>query len=249
VAPRGLIRIGCAGWNIPKHCAPLFPREGTQLQRYATRFDTVEIDSSFRQSHRLATYERWAHSVPNGFAFALKAPQEITHRQRLREASLPLDLFLAQARGLGHKLGPLLFQLPPSLGFERQPVAAFFAELRARLEGHIVCEPRHRGWFTDEAEQLMSEHRVSRAAADPAIMPRAGVPGGWMGLAYHRLHGSPRMYYSAYGRDELEKLAGRLTAYEAGPCWVIFDNTAAGAATANALALQELLEEREAKGA
>lgn len=246
-----LLHIGCAGWSIPRQHASSFPPSGSQLERYAQRFAAVEINSSFYRPHRRSTYERWANAVPHGFAFAVKAPKEITHRLRLAEASAALDAFLAQARGLGGKLGPLLFQLPPTLAFDPQAVRRFFAMLRTRFEESVVCEPRHPSWFTAQADELLAEFRISRVAADPAVADAAAEPGGWGGLRYFRLHGSPRTYYSEYRPDQLERFARRLAGAKTKPhpAWCIFDNTAAGAATANALALQEHVQGLRSSGA
>jgi uncharacterized protein YecE (DUF72 family) len=233
-------RIGCAGWTIPKQHAPFFPPRGSHLERYALRLTAVEINSSFRQPHRRATYERWAGAVPQGFAFSVKAPKMITHELRLHGADATLDEFLAQVTGLGNTLGPLLFQLPPSLEFDPQIAASFFAALRTRFDGSVVCEPRHKDWFALRADDLLKEFRIARAAADPPVVAAAAGPGGWSGLHYFRQHGSPQVYYSDYGPEQLERLAQRLAAAQDDcPAWCIFDNTAAGAALVNALALQE----------
>jgi len=233
--------IGTAGWSIPAQHAGAFPREGSHLQRYSGIFPAVEINTSFYRSHRPGTYGRWAATVPAGFQFAVKMPKEITHARRLVEAREPLVRFLGEIGSLGEKLGPVLVQLPPSLAY-RAALADFFLDLRTRFDGAIVCEPRHRSWFTDEVDQRLAELRVARVAADPAVVPRAGEPGGWSGLLYYRLHGSPRMYYTAYSRSSLEALAPRLTG-PAGPTWCIFDNTAEGAATHDAAALAGLLSQ------
>jgi uncharacterized protein YecE (DUF72 family) len=239
----GQVRIGCAGWTIPKTNAASFPQSGSHLGRYAQRFTAVEINSSFHRPHRRTTYERWSAAVPDGFAFSVKAPKEITHSLRLAHADAALDCFLEQATGLGSKLGPLLFQLPPSLAFEAQAAGSFFAGVRARFDGAVVCEPRHPDWFTVRSECLLMEFRISRVAADPAIISAASVPGGWNGLAYFRLHGSPRVYYTEYRPEQIERFAQRLADLQSDPTvWCIFDNTAAGAATGNALALQERVE-------
>jgi uncharacterized protein YecE (DUF72 family) len=100
----GQLRIGCAGWTIPKQAATSFPRSGSHLDRYAQRFAAVEINSSFHRPHRRTTYERWAGAVPGGFAFSVKAPKEITHTFRLVGADAAPDAFLGQATGLGSKL-------------------------------------------------------------------------------------------------------------------------------------------------
>src|SRR5690349_10182868 len=108
-------RIGCAGWAIPKQHAVLFPSSGSQLERYAQRFNAVEINSSFYRPHLPATYARWAASTADDFSFAVKMPKVITHMRRLAGAAEPLERFLDEVGSLGAKLGPLLLQLPPSL--------------------------------------------------------------------------------------------------------------------------------------
>jgi uncharacterized protein YecE (DUF72 family) len=236
----GQLRIGCAGWVIPKQHAASFPPAGSHLDRYARRFTAVEINSSFHRPHRRATYERWAAAAPDNFSFAVKAPKEITHVLRLVGADAALDGFLEQAAGLGGKLGPLLFQLPPRLGFDPQAVGAFFTALRRRFDGDVVCEPRHPSWFASPVESLLENFRIGRVAADPPVVTAADTPGGWRGIAYFRLHGSPRVYYSEYGPDFIERLVPQLIELQsAGSVWCIFDNTAAGSATSNTLALQE----------
>ena len=233
-------RIGTAGWTIPAASASSFPREGSSLERYAARFDCAEINSSFHRSHRPGTWQRWASSVPDGFRFSAKLPREITHQRRLADCSAALASALAEMEGLGDRLEILLVQLPPSLVFELSAAGAFFAELRARWSRGIACEPRHPSWFEPGPEALLTDRRVARVAADPARVPVAAEPGGWRGLAYYRLHGSPRTYRSSYDDGRLEDYAGRLAA-EAGPAWCIFDNTASGAATADALKLKALM--------
>ncbi|WP_375410932.1 DUF72 domain-containing protein [uncultured Methylobacterium sp.] len=232
----GSIAIGTAGWNVPGAYAAYFPGTGSHLQRYGRRLSAVEINTSFYRPHRVATYERWAASVPDGFRFAVKIPRVITQERRLIDAGEPLARFLCEGAGLGSKLGPLLLQLPPSLAFDRGP-SAFLAELRRAHPGTVVCEPRHPTWFTPEVDALLDELSIARVAADPAPVRGADEPGGWRGLTYYRLHGSPKIYYSAYGPAALDRIAARLAQDASGgrEVWCIFDNTAEFAATGNAI--------------
>ena len=109
-----------------------------------------------------------------------------------------------------------------------------------RFSGDVVWEPRHATWFTPPADDLLTEFRISRVATDPPVVRAAADLAGWPGLLYLRLHGAPRIYYSEYAPDRLCELAQRLARAGRGhPVRCIFDNTAAGAATVNALALQE----------
>ncbi|MDB5411349.1 MAG: hypothetical protein JWL84_6261 [Rhodospirillales bacterium] len=232
------VRIGTAGWSIPRPVRARFPESGSALERYAAVFDVAEIDSSFQRPHQPKTYRRWAASVPAHFRFAVKIPKLISHERRLCGIAEPLDRFLAEAGSLGEKLGPLLVQLPPSLAFDAVVADAFFTLLRSRFAGPVVCEPRNVTWFTHGADALLNAARIARVATDPAKIVEAAVPGAWPGIAYYRLHGSPRMYYSEYGSSYLAALAERFDAVT--ETWCIFDNTASGAALADALALHEL---------
>jgi uncharacterized protein YecE (DUF72 family) len=220
-----------------------FPSGASNLERYASRFNCAEINSSFYRQHRRATYERWAASVPADFRFAVKIPRAITHDQRLVAADVLLDVFLEEARGLGDRFGPLLVQLPPSLVFDTAIADEFFATLRQMHDGDVACEPRHATWFGVEADALLRAHRVTRVGADPACVDLAAQPGAWPGIAYLRLHGSPVTYRSSYEPDRIRRVADVLRAHQAAgaACWCIFDNTTLGAATGNALELATLL--------
>jgi uncharacterized protein YecE (DUF72 family) len=231
-------QIGTAGWALPRARQAAFPGEGTHLARYARRLPAVEIDSSFYRPHRPDTYARWAGSVPEAFRFSVKVPREITHRRRLVDTASPLEAFLAESAALGERRGPLLVQLPPSLVFDEPRARRFFEELRARHHGGVALEPRHPSWFDDAVDGLLSELRIARVAADPACVPRAAVPGGWPGLVYFRLHGSPETYVSAYSDEFLDRMAARILGLEAAAeVWCIFDNTARGEALPDALHL------------
>jgi len=234
------LRIGTAGWTVPSQAAESFPREGSSLERYSAEFDCAEINSSFHRSHRPDTWRRWASAVPEDFLFSAKLSKEITHKKRLADCAEPLAAALAEMEGLGERLGVLLVQLPPSLGFDPAVAEPFFAALRARWDGPVACEPRHPSWFEPGAESLLVDRRVARVAADPSKVPAAAEPGGWRGLAYYRLHGSPVTYRSSYDDGRLEAFAERLRAATI-PTWCIFDNTASSAATGDALKLQRLL--------
>jgi len=237
-----MMRIGTAGWTIPRQNAHAFPATGSSLERYATRFGAVEINSSFHREHRPATWEHWRDSVPDDFRFSVKVAKEITHRRQLVDCSEPLDKFLAQTSLLKDKLGVLLVQLPPKLAFDEGQAAAFLSELRDGSPADIACEPRHATWFTPAANALLEGLKVARVAADPPVCPDGNRPGGWRELSYWRLHGSPVMYRSSYS-DRIPGLANGLRRdAEAGKrVWCMFDNTASSAATSDSLALVEAL--------
>lgn len=237
------LRIGCAGWNIPAAVKQAFGDGPSHLVRYANRFTAVEINSSFYRPHRPTTYARWAESTPPKFRFSVKVPKAITHELRLQDADGPLTEFLAGPAALGEKLTVYLVQLPPSFRFEADIAEAFFETFRTKTSTAIACEPRHASWFAPAADELLRRHRIARVAADPACVQLAGEPGGAPGFIYIRLHGSPRVYYSSYDEVYLARLAARIRddRQVGREVWCIFDNTADGAAYANAFELSARL--------
>ncbi|WP_305805142.1 DUF72 domain-containing protein [Stenotrophomonas sp. YIM B06876] len=242
-AGAGTVRVGCAGWSIASRDSERFGAGSSMLSRYATRFGCVEINSSFYRPHQRKTYQRWSEEVPEDFRFSVKMPKTISHELRLRGTGALVEAFLQGVEGLGTRLGGLLLQLPPSLCFDARQASDFFRVLRRRTDVAVVCEPRHPTWFTPAAAALLQRHGIARTGVDPAPVAEAATPrdaGGW---CYWRWHGAPRMYYSDYPDTALGALAKRvMQAQNAGQNpWVIFDNTAAGYAVANALRLQQLL--------
>ena len=241
-----MILVGCAGWSLPREAQERFGPGDSHLARYATVFPVAEINSTFHRPHKPFVYERWAASVPPGFRFSAKLPRTITHDRRLVGCEELLEAFLAEAAHLGDKLACLLVQLPPSLAFDAAQAAPFLQLLRARFTGALAMEPRHATWFEPGPDALLRDLRIARVLADPVRHAPGAWPGGWPGRVYVRLHGSPRMYYSAYAPQVLQALATRMRQAQAegAQVWCIFDNTASGAATGDALALLQFLEER-----
>lgn len=235
--------IGTAGWSVPAKDVEALGGEGSALERYAGRFAGVEINSSFHRSHRVSTWARWAESVPAAFRFAVKMPKAISHERKLAGCADLVDAFLDEVGPLGGRLGVLLLQLPPKLGFDPALAEAFLEPLAARAPAPIACEPRHPSWFDPESEALLSRLGIARVAADPAVVAAAARPGGWSGLSYWRLHGSPAMYRSSYDSARLDNYARLIRAElrSGRSVWCMFDNTAASAATGNALDLMARL--------
>jgi len=246
------ISVGTAGWTVPKQHADLFEAtvrnvKLSHLERYGSLLRCVEINSSFHRHHRYATWERWAATTPPEFRFAVKAPKAVTHTAKLVKTGGELLQFFDAVRGLGSKLGPILIQLPPKLAFDQGLADEFFTTVRELHSGAVVLEPRHVSWFDGPADRLLRSFEVARAAADPPKGSElAARTGGWPGLKYWRLHGTPRTYYSNYEEDWLESFTEKIQSLEArsasAETWVIFDNTALGHATANALWLEGALK-------
>jgi uncharacterized protein YecE (DUF72 family) len=236
------VRIGTAGWSIPQAAAFRFESAGTHLERYSRLLRCAEINSSFHRPHAAATYAKWRKSTPPDFRFAVKMPRTITHELKLHDARAPFVTFLAQTDGLAEKRGPILVQLPPSLSFDAFVVTRFLDVVRKVYKGPMVCEPRHATWFSPAVTLLLNQYGISRVAADPPPAPEATAPAGWPLVAYFRLHGSPRTYWSRYDENDIATLAVTVRGISsAAEVWCVFDNTASGAAIENAWELHERL--------
>jgi uncharacterized protein YecE (DUF72 family) len=244
-----VVRIGTAGWGVPKTHADAVGAEGSHLERYAKVMNCVEINSTFYRGHQEKTFARWAATVPDDFRFAVKLAKTVTHEAKLCGCGAEMASFFAHLGPLGEKLGPVLVQLPPKLSFDEGVARFFFNTLRELYGGLVVIEPRHATWFEREPERLMGEFDVARAMADPAAgSPAAGEPGGWPGLRYFRLHGSPRTYWSQYSDEFLNRLAKKITKeMQTAETWVVFDNTAQNHAFGDALTLRRILAEEPSR--
>lgn len=226
--------IATAAWSIPKAVAARFPKEGSGLSRYAAVYRGVEINSTFYGHHKVATFSRWANSVPSDFRFAVKIPKEITHVRKLKDIGGEFGVFLREIAPLGEKLGPLLCQTPPTLTFDPYDAERAFETMRSTHPGPIVLEVRHESWAADQATALLARYSIDRVLADPAPVWRTSdfphPP------RYVRLHGKPKIYYSSYDEQEILSFAKLLAA----DTWCVFDNTASGAACENALTMHDI---------
>jgi uncharacterized protein YecE (DUF72 family) len=166
--------VGTSGWSYADWVGPFYPA-GTApaeyLACYCREFGAVEIDSTFYRIPTARMVDGWRAASPDGFRFAPKAPQVITHERRLRECAAELDVFLGVMRGLGPKLGPIVFQFDAAFRVDALPVlAAFLAELPPDLR--YAVEIRHRGWLTDTFYRLLETHRIALVLPDLYYMPR-----------------------------------------------------------------------------
>lgn len=227
--------VGTAGWSVDRK-VERFVQKGSMLERYASVFGGVEVNSSFYRRHRTATWERWHDAVPKDFRFAVKMARTVTHERGLVDAENEVDLFFADVAPLGDKLGPVFLQLPPKLGFDPAVAVAFFQCVRRHWTGRVEIEPRHVSWSEGAALKVLKHHDIGLVYADPqgeALRQAANDTQA----SYFRLHGSPKVYFSAYAADELNSFAMLLRS----DSWCIFDNTASGAAMTDGIQMLDIL--------
>ena len=239
--------IGTSGWNYKHWSNGVFYPQGLKpakwLHHYYQYFNTVEINYSFYRLPKRETFEKWYRSTPERFVFAVKANRFITHVKRLKEVEQTVPKFLANASALKEKLGPILFQLPPSFREDVDRLRGLLEELKSQdivPAVRAVLEFRHGSWFQ---EQVLALLKKSNAAVCLADWPDLGnEPDATADFVYIRRHGSQRPYTGSYSRDELKEDAEQVRTWsgDGKDVYVYFNNDACGWAVENALTLREL---------
>ena len=231
-----MIRIGTSGYNYPEWRGSFYPEKfptGKMLAYYAERFDTVEINYTFYRMPNARTIAGWVAETPAAFSFTLKAPQRITHFARLRSIDDPLRYFLDTAAGLGPKLGPLLFQLPPNFKKDLARLGGLLERLPAGRR--CALEFRHESWFADDVYERL---RAANAALCVADTEEATTP-----LEVTADWGYLRLRDQGYTTGDIEGWSRRIQ--DMGGRWrdvfVYFKHEEAGAGPAFARQLQALL--------
>lgn len=234
-----MIYVGTAAWNIPKMALESFPTEGTHLERYAQVLNAVEINSSFYKDHQGKSYKRWADSTPIDFKFSVKLNRRFTHDCKLKIDKEDLRMNLSAISELGEKWGSLLLQFAGKQQFQPKDMEVFYKTIRERFHGAIALEARNLSWMSEDSMALMQEYGVSKVDADPEKCPGKLNFEFPEKIKYYRLHGSPEIYKSDYDQNYLNELFKKISAQHAGDVWCIFDNTAYGHATNNAVTIMQ----------
>jgi uncharacterized protein YecE (DUF72 family) len=239
--------VGISGWRYPPWRGVFYPPGLAQRREleFASRcLSSVEINGSFYALQRPSSYQQWRAQTPAGFVFSVKGPRFITHMKKLAGVEVPLANFFASGvLALGEQLGPVLWQLPPTLGFHADRLAAFFsllprttsaaADLATRHDERLdgegralttvsvdrplrhALEVRHASFENVEFIQLLREHDIALVCADTA--------GKWPLLddvtsdfVYVRLHGDEELYVSGYDEKALDRWAARVRTWQLG---------------------------------
>jgi uncharacterized protein YecE (DUF72 family) len=229
------IIVGTSGWQYADWRGRLYPRGLAQkdwLTYYADRFQSVEVNNVFYRLPEQATFARWAAATPEDFVFSLKASRYLTHVLRLGKPTEPVRRLLDRSRGLGHKVGPILLQLPAN--FQADP-GRLAATLKVFPSGvRVAFEPRHESWYTDEVTDILQHHEAAFCLSDT---PQRKSPllrtADW---GYVRLHEGRANPAPCYGRTALTSWAGRLADLWAADedVYVYFNNDRGGCAVRDA---------------
>jgi uncharacterized protein YecE (DUF72 family) len=236
------VHIGTSGWYYDHWRGPFYPeklKKDRFLEFYSDHFKTVEINSSFYHLPQEKTFERWRDLVPEGFIFAVKASRFITHIKKLKDAQEPLKTFLQRARLLKEKLGPVLFQLPPSLKFSQEVLETFLRSLPTDF--HYSFEFRDATWLNDTTYGILAKHSVALCIHDFA--PKLQDKRVTSDFVYTRFHGRSGRYMGQYGAERLtdwvEDIKGWIK--DGLEIFCYFNNDLSGYAVQDALKLGEML--------
>jgi len=236
------IHVGCSGW-VYRHWRGIFYPDGLPqkrwFERYAEEFDTVEINASFYRLPLASTFEGWREKAPPGFHYAVKVNRFITHMKKLLDCEAEADRFIALARPLGDKLGPLLYQLPPSLHKNVERLDAFLARLPKDIEQ--VVEFRHRSWYDEEVLALLDAHGIGFVCHDLKGLKSPRWASGR--TAYVRFHGTSGRYHGRYSDEALLEWTDWLAEHSRSGrrCWCYFNNDIHGHALDDARTLKSMV--------
>jgi uncharacterized protein YecE (DUF72 family) len=238
---KGNIHIGTSGWNYKHWMGTFYPKtikQSDQFTYYKNIFDTVELNNSFYHLPPIETFKGWNKKSPAQFLFSVKASRYITHMKKLHETDDALDLFLKNAEGLGKKLGPILFQLPPGWKVNIERLETFLQSLPKKHR--YVFEFRNDTWYIDEVYTRLRENNCAfclyelNGHQSPQIITADFV--------YIRLHGPGAKYQGSYPKATLKKWADIILDWQNKgiDTYLYFDNDQAGYAAFNAQTLKQL---------
>ncbi len=237
------LHIGTSGWNYDHWIGPFYPEDidrQDMLSYYAKHFKTVEINNTFYNLPECKTFEQWRETVPKRFLFACKASRYITHMKKLKDPAQPLKRFMSGVEALGDRLGPILFQLPPSWGCNPERLKTFLEALPAGRR--YSFEFRDESWFDERIYDLLREHNAAFCLYE--LAGRRSPVEVTADFVYIRLHGPEGAYEGQYDGRTLNGWARRFQGWrEDGlDIYCYFDNDQKGYAAADAARLLEMAE-------
>jgi len=237
-----MLYVGTSGWQYRDWRDSFYPRGVAQpewLRHYAARFATVELNNSFYRLPDRDTFERWREATPDDFVFAVKMSRYLTHVRRLRDPEEPVRRFFERAEGLGDKLGPVLLQLPPTLGADLARLADTLDRFPAGVR--VAVEPRDDSWFDDGLRSLLEARGAALVLADS---PRRRTPvwrtAGWGFVRFHEGVATPR---PCYGERALSTWAERIASLwdDGADVFCFFNNDARACAVRDAVVFAGLV--------
>ena len=238
------IRIGTSGWHYDHWAGPFYPADLPKdrwLEYYAQSFDTVELNNTFYHLPKPQSLKRWHTITPKDFIYAVKASRYITHIKKLKDISEELTRFLDLVGILGKKLGPILYQLPPSLHKNLDRLESFISAIGRPKKGIAVFEFRHESWYCEDTYKLLRKFNAGFCIHDLSGLQSPRIVTA--DIIYVRFHGTTGRYSGCYSKTQLRNWAKWLKdrAKDVRGIYVYFNNDACAYAVQNAKELKEQL--------
>ncbi len=231
-----------ADWKIAFYPAGL--KSSEYLTYYATKFNCVEINSSFYRIPLKKTVENWVDKVPDAFRFCPKLYRGITHYRKFKNSEELLHNYFEVISAFKDKLGPVLIQLPKNFIFHYDLTEAFFELLHSEYSQYdFAIETRHSSWHDEDALGLLAKYGIAHTIADAGKHHFATYFAVTSNEVYIRFHGREQLYATNYKNAELKEYAVHIKAWlgEGKHVWVFFNNTAGGYAIKNAFTLKKMV--------
>lgn len=240
------IRIGCSGFSY-KEWKTIFYPEGLPakewLSFYCRHFNSLELNSSFYRTPTLKSIKNWYQQTPDDFLFSVKAPRLVTHLKKFKiEKEIINDFYQLMQGGLEHKLGCILFQMPPSFTFTQERLELIIEKLDHHFKN--VVEFRHKSWWTKEVFDGLEKYNITFSGESfPGDIPDTVVQN--TSLVYYRFHGKPILYKSQYSEEELQLMFHQVDK-KTKELFIYFNNTWGESALNNARKMQEITSNKKA---
>ncbi len=239
--------IGTSGWSYKHWSGVFYPEEirpAEYLEYYLTKFNCVELNSSFYHLPRESTVKGWVARTPGEFRFCAKLSRFITHQKRLKDSGEALERYFDIFDGMGSRLGPVLIQCPPRLAYDKSMISGFFDLLEENYSSYrFAIEIRHKSWIRDDFLDLLRKHKIAFVIADSGrrFPYHEAVTSDFV---YLRFHGRETLYASDYTDPDLMRAAQKIVNWlgTGREVWVFFNNDFGGFAVKNALKIREMVQ-------
>jgi uncharacterized protein YecE (DUF72 family) len=234
--------IGCSGFHYANWKECFYPEKLPQknwFEYYCTKYNTLELNVSFYRFPTAEMLRKWYDKSSPQFLFSIKAPRLITHYKKFNDChSLMMDFYQAVDKGLADKTACVLFQLPASIKYSKELLELMCKSMSSSF--HNVIEFRDPSWWTKEVKEKLENHKItfcSISHPDPLLPDSIEITNDTI---YVRMHGKPKLYYSAYTKKYIEDLYKKISSSNIQQVFIYFNNTATDAAVRNSSYLQLL---------
>jgi uncharacterized protein YecE (DUF72 family) len=234
--------IGCSGFHYKHWKGSFYPADLPQrkwFDFYCEHFSTLELNVTFYRFPQLSFLQNWYQKSPPDFRFAVKAPRAITHYKKFNNTGdLITSFYDTINNGLQEKLGPVLFQMPPSYSYNEEKLERILNSLNPVFKN--VLEPRHISWWREDVYHRLASNNIAFCGMSHPLLPGDVVQN--TNTVYYRFHGVPDLYRSPYSTDFLQKVVDIINHTEnTKEAWCYFNNDIEVSAIANAMEMMGLI--------